>query len=102
MKEKILAIVLGCCEQHNQVSNRKIDVALGVDANLYGDAGVLDSLSLVSLIVSVEQGIEDATGVVITLADGRAMSQQHSPFRSVDALTSYATMRVLEEQQVHG
>ena len=102
MEEKILSIIMDCCNQHNQISERKIDVARGVDANLYGIDGVLDSLSLVSLIVSIEQGIEDATGIVVTLADARAASQEHSPFKNVAALASYAKMRVLEEQHANG
>lgn len=60
------------------------------DTPLFGKDGLLDSLALVSLVVAVEQRIEDETGVGVALADERAMSQSSSPFRSVNALATYA------------
>ena len=62
---------------------------------------MLDSLSLVSLIVSVEQGIEDEIGQMITLADAKAASQENSPFRTIGSLSHYAAKR-LQEEASHG
>ena len=63
---------------------------------LYGEKGKLDSLGLVNLIVAVEQKIQDEFGLTITLATERAMSQENSPFRSVQSLLNYTTL-LLEE-----
>jgi acyl carrier protein len=41
------------------------------------------------LIVAVEQNIEDEFDITIILADERAMSQKHSPFRTVRSLVDY-------------
>ncbi len=60
------------------------------DTPLFGSEGVLDSLGLVSLIVAVEQGIEDRFGMGVTLADEKALSQRHSPYRTVRTLADYA------------
>ena len=68
------------------------------DTVLFGDSGLLDSVGLVSLIVAIEQEIENELGVSIVLADERAMSQQHSPFRSIGALADYAASLVSTEQ----
>ena len=57
---------------------------------LFGPGGALDSLGLVSMVVALEQALESRYGVVVTLADQRAMSQERSPFRSVEALADYA------------
>jgi len=65
---------------------------------LFGDAGLLDSVGLVSLIVAIEQEIESDLGLSIVLADERAMSQKHSPFRSIGALADYAASLVSAEQ----
>ncbi len=65
---------------------------------LFGESGLLDSVGLVSLIVAVEQEIENDLGVSIVLADERAMSQKHSPFRSIGALADYAASLVSAEQ----
>ena len=63
---------------------------------LYGKDGSLDSLGLVNLLVIIEQNIEDDFDVSINIADERAMSQKHSPFRTVETLADYIEM-LLEE-----
>ena len=62
---------------------------IGEDTRLLGRKGVLDSMGLVTLIVDVEQRLEEEYDVVVVLADERAMSQKRSPFRSVGSLTDY-------------
>ena len=56
---------------------------------LFGSGGNLDSLGLVSLLVIIEQNIEEEFDTNITIADERAMSQKNSPFRTVSALIDY-------------
>jgi len=56
---------------------------------LYGPHGLLDSLRLVSLVLDLEQSVNERLGTAITIADSRAMSQQRSPFRSVGSLADY-------------
>ena len=56
---------------------------------LFGEDGVLDSLGLVNLIISIEQKIQDELGSTVVLVDEAAMSQTSSPFRSVDVLIDY-------------
>ncbi len=90
MKAKLVSIILSACEELNPTLKNPIDVSQGADAKLYGSQGSLDSLALVSMIVAVEQSIQDEFNVPIGLADERAMSQRHSPFRSVASLADYA------------
>ncbi len=66
-------------------------------AFLIGREAVLDSMGLVTLIVEVEQRLEEEYDVVLVLADERAMSQKNSPFRSVQSLTDYIC-QVVEER----
>jgi acyl carrier protein len=56
---------------------------------LVGNDAVLDSLGVVQLIVEVEQRVEGAHGISITLANDKAMSQRNSPFRTVGVLTDH-------------
>lgn len=65
------------------------DVAIGPDTRLVGSSAVLDSLGLVTLMVDVEQRVDETMGRSITLASERAMSQKHSPFRTVGALADF-------------
>ncbi len=61
---------------------------------LFGKDGVLDSLTLVKLIVAAEQLVQDKLNIAITLADERAMSQKNSPFKSVESLANYIALLV--------
>jgi hypothetical protein len=67
---------------------------------LFGANALLDSTALVSLLVEVEQQINDAVGTEILLADDRAMSQKRSPFRSIGTLAEYVVMLLSEKSDV--
>ncbi|MEH7250883.1 hypothetical protein V7111_02005 [Neobacillus niacini] len=95
MREKITNIVFTTIEEFNAVYKQEIPVELGEDAPLYGKMGVIDSLGLVSLIVMIEQAIEDELEVSLILADEKAMSQKMSPFLKVSLLVDYIC-RLLE------
>ena len=45
-----------------------------------------------NFIVATEQRVEDELGTIITLADEKAMSQKHSPFRTIGSLVNYLDM----------
>src|ERR671914_749974 len=64
-------------------------VAMGEFTYLIRSGSLLDSLSLVSLIVDLEQRLKDEYGISLTLTDERAMSQKNSPFRTVRSLADY-------------
>lgn len=69
------------------------------DTVLFGREGLLDSIGLVSFILDVEEDIRAQSGISITLADERAMSQSKSPFRSVGRLADYAALLIAEQQK---
>jgi acyl carrier protein len=56
---------------------------------LIGSRSDVDSITLVSLIVDVEERLASALNLNVTLADERAMSRRRSPFRTVATLTDY-------------
>jgi acyl carrier protein len=63
--------------------------AVTESTRLLGRGAVLDSLGLVTLIVDLEERIEQEFGHSVTLASERAMSQASSPFLSVATLTEH-------------
>lgn len=77
-----------------------IDTDKNLNGNtvLLGAEGILDSMGLVSLIVAVEQDVEDEFGKEITIADAKAMSQKNSPFRTVGSLVDYIENLLNEEE----
>lgn len=76
-----------------------VQMESGAQAALYGRSGVLDSMALVSLVVALEQLIEEEYGTSVALADERAVSQSSSPFRTVGSLAAYAETRVQEAKR---
>ena len=72
-----------------EANPRKFKNKIIRETAIFGSDGELDSLGLVSFLVIVEQNIEDQYNVEITIADEKAMSLKHSPFRTVGTLVDY-------------
>ncbi len=87
--ERIIDIVIQQAKELNEELANKIPLEQGADAPLFGKDGVLDSIALVTLIVAVEQAVEDEFDTALTIADEKAMSQKISPFRTVGSLAEY-------------
>jgi len=67
------------------------------DTLLIGPDSRLDSLGLVTLIVAVEEQVEDRFGKHITLTDDRVLSPENGPMRSVETLAAYIESAVAED-----
>lgn len=67
--------------------------------NLIGRQAVLDSLGLVTLVVDLEQRLEEEYGIALVLVDEHAMSQKTSPFRTVESLTEYICLLIEEQKE---
>jgi len=98
MQEKIQKIIFAQVEEINEQLEFKVPVELGTDAPLFGgNKGVLNSISLVTLIVAIEQAIEDEFDTALILADEKAMSQKNSPFLTIGSLADYIVLLLNEE-----
>jgi acyl carrier protein len=71
--------------------------AVDESTRLIGKKGILDSLGLVTLIVSIEQKLLDEHGIEVTIADERALSMEKSPFLTVSSLSDYITLLIKEQ-----
>lgn len=98
MNPKIDEIVSRCMRDMAERYSLNLNGGVSRETLLFGESGLLDSVGLVSLIVAVEQEIENDLGISIVLADERAMSQKNSPFRSIGALADYAATLAAAEQ----
>ena len=97
MQTKIQNLIIECLKELNEELEKEALNNPTKETKLYGIDGVLDSLALVTLITDLEEKICDEFGKDVTLADEKAMSQRHSPFRSVQSLTNYI-VKLLEEE----
>ena len=93
MQQELIDLIL---ETANELGDDDIALAgsLNSDTLLFGEGGVLDSMGLVTLIIAVEQAIEDKYEVSAGLADEKAMSQKSSPYRTVSTLADYAAAQI--------
>ena len=85
--EEAMRIILTALENLNDELDDRIDVT--PQTRLFGADAVIDSLSLVSIIVDVESEASDALGFPVSLTDDRAIDQEVSPFTSPDTLAAY-------------
>jgi acyl carrier protein len=89
-KHQLYEIVRQCVEEWNDQQIRKIPIEQGMLTPLYGKDGYLDSIGLVSVLVSVEQAVEDYFDVEIPLIrESLALSQKDSPFKTVGSLVEF-------------
>lgn len=99
MRERVQGIVVDVIHQFNQQYAGRYELKPSLDTVLFGLNGVLDSLGLVSFIVAVEMKIEQEFHRPTVLADARAISQQNSPFRTVETLIDYIVNVIGEEDE---
>lgn len=85
MQEEIKTIVFEALSELNYEKSTDKNS----DMYLFGEKGFLDSMGLVNLVVIIEEKLQDQFNINLLLVNEKAMSQKHSPFRSVDSLTSY-------------
>lgn len=89
LRAKVEAIIIQLLTDHMTGQGASID-RLDSTTALFGREGCLDSLGLVSLVVGVEQALQDELNLTVSLADEKALSQRHSPYRTVETLADYA------------
>ncbi len=89
MQDKILELIIRTARELGE-DELSLGGDLDADTRLFGADGVLDSMGLVTLIVAVEQAIEDELDESVALADEKALSQARSPYRTVSTMAEYA------------
>jgi acyl carrier protein len=94
LRSRILEAIYAAIEECNRQLSLGAQLRPSADALLYGENSQLSSMSLVELIVVVEQRIEDDFGVLLILADEHALERANSPFRSVAVLADYIEERL--------
>jgi hypothetical protein len=84
MKNETKEILKKALEEIAPMLSKKVDYR--DDLVLMGDGVVLDSMSLVSFVSSVETLLSDTFDKDITLVSNKAFSRKNSPFRTMETL----------------
>ena len=89
LQEDILKIIYSSIERINEERESNDQILLSLDTSLFGEEAVLDSLTLVSLIVDLETAISDQFKITINLTDEKAMERSPVPFTNISNLSNY-------------
>jgi len=87
--ENIIAAIYRAVDWINGELPPDLQLIKAPETRLLGSQSALDSMHLVSLVITIEREVEDAFGVALTLVDERALSMKESPFRSIRSLADY-------------
>ena len=93
VREKAFALVKEAVQELNEELEYDSLRSVTAATPIYGGDDGIDSLSLVSLIVSIEERTEPVFGRHIALADQKAMSMRNSPYRTAGALAEFIVER---------
>ena len=88
-RDKIFEVVKSCLKEALDEKSKEMPADLGDETALFGSGALLDSLGLVTMVMDIENRLEDEHQTTVVLASDRAMSRRQSPFRTVGALVEY-------------
>jgi len=91
----MLPLIYEAIDELNETLDEPIETS--DSTQLFGSKSKLDSMGLVSLIVTVERLIEEKYDKTVTLASEKAFSRSSSPFRTVQTLSEYISEILAEE-----
>jgi acyl carrier protein len=94
MREQISSLVKAAVSDLNEELQYQSLADLSEQSVIFGGEDGIDSLSLVRLVVDIEQRLKEDTGNSASLTDERAMSAKRSPYRTVGALTDFIVERL--------
>lgn len=90
MIEQILALVLENVEKNVlDEQNGEISFIISPDFPLFGEGAVIDSLTLVNVIVDIEDSLLTKFNKSVCLTDDEAVFREPSPFTSITTLVDY-------------
>ena len=100
MFENVKTIIEVAIRQQDLLLDEPIDLSRAEESALYGDDGTIDSLTLVSIIVDIEQQIRHRFGVEVHLADTTDLPQSATPFSTLGTLSEYVMGRLAAALEV--
>lgn len=94
MFQKLKTIIELAIRQQDLLLDEPIDLSTGENSPLYGIGATIDSLTLVSIIVDIEQQIHSQFGIAVHLADTAGLPPSATPFATLGTLSAYVIGRL--------
>ncbi len=98
-KEKVIQSIFGAIDEINEQRPKGERLEKSINTALFGSHGSLDSLSLVSLVTTLEQKIEEKFGMAVTLLADIDAFENDNPFRTINSLVDYVAS-ILEKKTI--
>jgi len=99
VRDRALKVIFSAFDLLNSDKDSSGKLVKSEETTLFGHGAGLDSFELVGLILSIEGKIAEEFGVIVTLADEKAMSQKSSPFRNVATMANYVVQLIEESNR---
>jgi hypothetical protein len=91
--DEILAVMYECVDEVNAQLPSKMRLAKARDTVLVGEGGALDSLTLITFLVAVEDAIANRSGVLLGILDLLVLTED-GPFRTMGSLAGMISERL--------
>ena len=97
-----LKIIFSCVESINKQLPPEGRQVCTAEAVLVGDGGVLDSLGLITLSVSIEQAVSEKLGAQCAVLDELMKEQDNHPFATLGTLAKWIARDISKPQAAAG
>ena len=87
--QAILDIILNAVDELNRQLPETGKLDRDHSAILFGGGGVLDSLSLITLMIGIEQGLRSKFGLSPELLEQEQLADPDGPYRSIGSLANW-------------
>ena len=96
-RDKILQSIYDAIDEVNEQLPEDQILKKSPDTVLLGKTGKLESIDLVNILVATEENVEEAFGVPISITDERAVSEENSPFTTIETLCNFISNLLAEQ-----
>ena len=94
MKERVLSVLREAIGELNEELGYESLETVSENTPIFGGEEGIDSISLARLISDIELALSEKMDIEVILADEKAMSMRHSPYRTVGTLTDFILSRL--------
>lgn len=93
-RQNILGVIYSAIDEVNR--QMPIDAKIIKDpfTKLVGEGGTLDSLGVITLLVSVEEALQSGLGLQLALLDEDALANPTGPYHSIDSLANWISAKI--------
>ena len=98
LRKNVTQVLYSSIEKLNETLDSSEKILKSLEEPLIGENSKLDSMGLISLIVQVEEDIEEKLQKIVTLADEKALSRKNSPYKNISSLVDFICDIISEEK----